>query len=286
MSAPAQHVQGRRDSCLGGVVVGHPADGGSAPSHPDGGDVRHLIHRGCGKFANRFGWDALRWVQSAVGSQLRLRGAFARVVEGGTGPHRQPGPQAPGLRRVWHHGRVLDAAKLLGLLTHPARRRVVAALILAADTREGLVARTGLPTRDVVEALGRLQAAGLVIDGADGTLVVLEEAFVQAARAVSRPAKVSEHPDAPPDRRRVLDASIRDGRLVRMPAKRSHRRILLEEVAQQFEVGRHYTEREVNAALAPLDDDTATLRRYLVDEGLMDRSDGTYWRCGGSYMPG
>jgi len=181
---------------------------------------------------------------------------------------------------------MLDAAKLLGLLADPARRRVVAALVLEADTREGLVARTGLATRDVVEALGRLRSAGLVVDGSDGTLVVLEEAFPQASRALPRPARVSEHPDAPPDRRRVLDASIRDGRLVQMPAKRSHRRILLEEVALRFEVGRRYTEREVNASLSRLDDDTATLRRYLVDEGLMDRKDGTYWRCGGSYLPG
>ena len=182
-------------------------------------------------------------------------------------------------------GPMLDAAKLLGLLADPARRRVVAALVLEADTREGLVGRTGLSTREVVEALGRLRTAGLVVDGPDGTLVVLEQAFDQASRAVPRPAKVSEHPDAPPERRRVLDVSIRDGRLVHMPVKRSHRLILLEEVVQRFEVGRHYTEREVNAALARLDDDTATLRRYLVDEGLMDRKDGKYWRCGGSYLP-
>ena len=180
---------------------------------------------------------------------------------------------------------MLDAARLLGLLADPARRRVVAALILEAGTREGLVARTQLPTRAVVEALARLQSAGLVVEGPDGALVVLEEAFPQASRALPRPARVSEHPDAPPDRRRVLDTSIRDGRLVQMPAKRSHRRILLEEVVQRFEVGRHYTEREVNASLARLSDDTATLRRYLVDEGLMDRGDGKYWRCGGSYLP-
>ena len=180
---------------------------------------------------------------------------------------------------------MLDAARLLGLLADPARRRVVAALVLEADTREGLVGRTGLSTREVVEALVRLQAAGLVVEGGDGSLVVLEQAFAEASRALPRPARVSERPDAPADRRRVLDGSIRDGRLVRMPAKRSHRLILLEEVVQRFAVGRHYTEREVNAALALLDDDTATLRRYLVDEGLLDRKDGRYWRCGGSYVP-
>ncbi len=192
-------------------------------------------------------------------------------------------PSQPGT--ICHHGRVLDAAALVGLLADPARRRVVAALILEAATRHDLVARTGLSTRDVMTALGRLQAAGLVVDGADGTLVVLEQAFAVAARAVPRPPRVSEHPDAPPDRRRVLDSVFRDGRLVRIPAKRSHRLIVLDEVAQRFDVGRHYTEREVNATLRLLHDDTAALRRYLVDERLMDGDAGKYWRCGGSYQP-
>jgi hypothetical protein len=30
-------------------------------------------------------------------------------------------------------------------------------------------------------------------------------------------------------------------------------------------------------------DDTAALRRYLVDEGLLDREAGEYWRAGGSF---
>jgi MOSC domain-containing protein YiiM len=41
-------------------------------------------HRGCGKFSRRFGVDAMRWVNSAVGRELNLRGINARVVRGGT----------------------------------------------------------------------------------------------------------------------------------------------------------------------------------------------------------
>jgi hypothetical protein len=40
-------------------------------------------HLGCAKFASRFGEDALRFVNSHVGRQLRLRGLNARVVTGG-----------------------------------------------------------------------------------------------------------------------------------------------------------------------------------------------------------
>ena len=41
-------------------------------------------HRGCGKFSRRFGVDAMRWVNSAVGRELNLRGINARIVTPGT----------------------------------------------------------------------------------------------------------------------------------------------------------------------------------------------------------
>jgi MOSC domain-containing protein YiiM len=41
-------------------------------------------HTGCAKFSRRFGPDALRFVNSPEGSRLRLRGANAKVVTGGT----------------------------------------------------------------------------------------------------------------------------------------------------------------------------------------------------------
>jgi hypothetical protein len=41
-------------------------------------------HRGCGKFAARFGVDALKFVNSPAGRELNLRGVNARVVTGGT----------------------------------------------------------------------------------------------------------------------------------------------------------------------------------------------------------
>jgi hypothetical protein len=41
-------------------------------------------HLGCDKFMSRFGKDALRFVNSAIGRELRLRGANAKVVVSGT----------------------------------------------------------------------------------------------------------------------------------------------------------------------------------------------------------
>lgn len=41
-------------------------------------------HTGCAKFSARFGNDALRFVNSPLGRELRLRGANCRIVEPGT----------------------------------------------------------------------------------------------------------------------------------------------------------------------------------------------------------
>src|SRR5690606_6116252 len=47
-------------------------------------EVTAKPHLGCDKFVARFGRDAMRFVHSPLGRQLRLRGLNARVVVGGT----------------------------------------------------------------------------------------------------------------------------------------------------------------------------------------------------------
>lgn len=46
-------------------------------------EVTAIPHAGCKKFMGRFGLDALKFVNSPVGKQLRLRGLNARVVQPG-----------------------------------------------------------------------------------------------------------------------------------------------------------------------------------------------------------
>lgn len=73
-----------------------------------------------------------------------------------------------------------------------------------------------------------------------------------------------------------------NGRLEQMPAKRSRRLVVLDHLARMFEPGHRYPEREVNDMLRTVWPDHAALRRYLVDEGFLDRADGVYWRAGGT----
>jgi hypothetical protein len=70
-----------------------------------------------------------------------------------------------------------------------------------------------------------------------------------------------------------------DGEKLRtIPARRLKKLVVFDWLAQRFDLGRVYTESEVNAALALAHDDVATLRRGMYDEYFLDRRDGTYWR--------
>lgn len=85
------------------------------------------------------------------------------------------------------------------------------------------------------------------------------------------------------DRDKVIRTFVgSDGRWARIPARRSKRLVLLDVAAQEFDPGETYPETEVNTRLRAFDDDVAALRRYLVDEGFLDRRDGWYWRSGGT----
>ena len=82
------------------------------------------------------------------------------------------------------------------------------------------------------------------------------------------------------DEERVIRAFVRDGRLVSIPAKPRKRELLLPYLLDlAFPDDREYEEREVNQRLALLSPDVASLRRYLVDGGLMSRDRGTYRRA-------
>jgi hypothetical protein len=82
-----------------------------------------------------------------------------------------------------------------------------------------------------------------------------------------------------------LRAFVRDGRIQTMPAKRSRRLQLLLAVVTAFEPGTRYSEQQVNGLLRQLHPDHVALRRYLVDEELLERADGEYWRIGGPPGP-
>lgn len=81
------------------------------------------------------------------------------------------------------------------------------------------------------------------------------------------------------DREAVLRAFLAaDGSLCSIPTKIRKRLVVLDRLAQEFEPGERYTETDVNNRLRAFHPDVAALRRYLVEEGFVDREAGVYWR--------
>jgi len=98
---------------------------------------------------------------------------------------------------------------------------------------------------------------------------------------MSAEERVQPSPRPAPSSDLVLARYFEGDHLFVMPRAGRKRRIVLEHLATWFEPGVRYSEVEANRVLRPAHNDVAMLRRYLVDEGLLSREHGEYWRSSG-----
>jgi hypothetical protein len=174
----------------------------------------------------------------------------------------------------------VSGKQLAGLLCDNDRRRVFSAVALGAVTVEDVERISGLAAPAVAVALRRLVSADLVVEDA-GRLAVNGDYLSAAARQPDRadPAAAPDRTDGPD----FADRFIRGRRIRALPAQNARRQVILAMICSStFEVARTYSEAEVNEALQEWcqdgGSDHVTLRRYLIDAGLMTRQDGRYRR--------
>jgi len=180
---------------------------------------------------------------------------------------------------------MLDARAYLSITLDPVRLAVLGHAAIGPVRLADLSRQLDEQPRRVAEAIGNLRAVGLLTDD---LRLDREELRTLAASLPREPAPdpgiVSEalwnH-----DERDILNRFISGDRLRRIPVNNNKRRVVLERLAMEFEPGIRYEETEVNFALQLWHPDYAALRRYLVDEGLLTRASGVYWRTGGRYEP-
>ncbi len=177
----------------------------------------------------------------------------------------------------------VTADDALRALADPERLAVAGALALGPRTAKQLSDTCGLPMPRVRRHLNRLTSAGLASVDADRRTFHLA---ADALRAAARDAGPSRDPGlalgaVDEAEEMVLRQWFAGGRLKEIPAKRAKRLVVLTRLALEFDVGVRYPEREVNETLRRFHPDVASLRRYLVDEGLLSRERGQYWRSGG-----
>ncbi|NNN34372.1 DUF2087 domain-containing protein [Streptomyces sp. S3(2020)] len=176
--------------------------------------------------------------------------------------------------------------RLMRLFTDETRVRAFAAVALGAETSEEVARAAGLSAKEAALALLKLREQGVVTSGDGAELRVAHEVFREAAR-VERTEPASEDPasEDPGSRdERTLRTFVREGRLVRLPAQWTRKKLVLRYIAEQtFEPGVEYPERAVDEKLRGWceegDVDHVTLRRHLVDLRHLHRSEGIYRRA-------
>jgi hypothetical protein len=185
---------------------------------------------------------------------------------------------------------LIDALKTL---TDPTRLRVIGALSDGDATIDELAERTGVRRSAIDHHLARLRKVGLVETSGRWPRAryhLMAERLNELGRSLDDLQRSAADPvpdlvapegrELAPDEARVLGGFFEAGRLTTIPAQESKRLVVLRYLRDRcFAEDRDYPEKEVNQRLALFHPDPASLRRYLVDAGLMTRATGTYRRA-------
>jgi hypothetical protein len=69
-----------------------------------------------------------------------------------------------------------------------------------------------------------------------------------------------------------------DGSLISIPVKSAKKLAVLQHIARDLSPDTKYPEKELNQLIAKYHDDTASIRRHMIEFGIVDRdSESFYW---------
>ncbi len=169
-------------------------------------------------------------------------------------------------------------------LADESRLKLVGLLAQQPRSVDELAAMLGLSAPTVSHHLARLQDAGLVQAQAQqyyNIYALRTETLQELAREILATEKLAEaaagvNQDAFADK--VLGDFLECGRLKSIPSQLKKKQVVVRWLADNFQPGKQYSEKQVNAILKKYHDDYATLRRELVDMKYLARKEGIYWR--------
>lgn len=173
---------------------------------------------------------------------------------------------------------MLDFVKAM---SDPVRLQIVGLLSQGNVTREEIAARLNLSPKDSLTHLGFLEFVGVVsqTDGVftlnnDKLATLGKENLIGGGKKFVPPADLDEA-----SKKILRDYLNTDGTIRQVPEQKKIKPIL-DYLLENFEFDKIYTEREVNTIIKRFNEDTAGLRRDLIEAGMMAReSDGSkYWR--------
>jgi len=170
------------------------------------------------------------------------------------------------------------------------RLKIVGLLAQKPSSVEALADALGLSASTTSHHLSRLSKSGLVSARADGHYYIyslntdaLRELSQHLLQEENLPTLSQGAVNAEGDlfESKVMKAFVDSaGYITAFPAQEKKFLVLLRYVLKAFEPGQRYPEKEVNEILKRYNEDTASLRRGLVEYKLMQREGGggLYWR--------
>ena len=177
-----------------------------------------------------------------------------------------------------------NALKIFKCLSDASRLRIVQSLTQGEMYTELLAERLGLTASTVSFHMKKLEDAGIVVSRKEQYYTVyslnrevLEKTLYEAA--VSGPDGADEQQRREEQyRRKVIGAFFEYGRLRSIPVQRKKKLICYQLIAERFEIGRVYEEKEVNEIILPIHEDYCTIRRDMISEGIFRRDGSRYVR--------
>jgi hypothetical protein len=166
------------------------------------------------------------------------------------------------------------------LALDPIRLAILGRAAVEPVDVEDLARRLGVGGRKVLREVGRLREAGLLTEELELDREVLRTVAAAMPHDLPMDPALAEGPWTE-EEAQVLSRFFAGSRLTLVPSRGAKRRLVLERLAQEFEPGLRYGEREVNLTLETFHSDYVSLRRLMVDEGFLTRAEGVYWRSGG-----
>ncbi len=178
-----------------------------------------------------------------------------------------------------------DLVQFFKALADENRLKMVGLLARESYSGEALAEALKISPATVSHHLARLAKAGLVTARMDGHSKLyslrLDAVHAMANRLLARdslPQAARDLDGAAYDRKVLNDFLLPDGSLKKIPAQQKKLLVVLRHLLKEFEPERTYPEKAVNAILARVHPDTASLRRAMIEYKLMQRAGGNYWR--------
>jgi ArsR family transcriptional regulator, arsenate/arsenite/antimonite-responsive transcriptional repressor len=167
-------------------------------------------------------------------------------------------------------------------LADQSRLMIVKSLIEKPQYLEELAERLNLAVSTVSFHLKKLEAVGLVRKEKQQyyTIFYLKKELFKKTLEEFMSFEIDEKQEQKKRitayKEKVLKAFMRDGKIIQIPAQKQKRWIVLEQVLNEFEFNKEYSEKEVNEIIQKFNEDHCMIRRSFVEERVMNRENSIY----------